>query len=159
MIDTNLRTIKMTDTSTGYYCKSGICKHCGHNELCSMQGVVRQKCDVYQPVLAFQSLAGCELSFNTFRLGHAWGKRVLPGRIVGLIDKNGHRIAEAVVEAVRIGPRGEMFQEHAAANHLMIAARPANPVAELTRKVRNLYGPNFLARAEQMSVIYLRLIE
>ena len=158
MIDANLRTLKIHD-ELGYTMKTGMCSRCGHNDLCHSQSDEVQTCAAYMPVLAFQSLAGCELSFNTVRLGSAWSKRVTPGKTVALVNKAGEKLAEAVVEAVRVGPRTQMIAEHAAANHLMVARKAQKPNAELTRVLRNLYGPNFLARAETMSVIYLRIIE
>ncbi|UKL14968.1 hypothetical protein hairong_063 [Pseudomonas phage hairong] len=156
MIDTNLRTLRFTED--GYRMKTGLCAHCGHNELCSVQSDVRQECYAFQPSLMFQSLAGTELSFNTFRLGGAWAKRVLPGRIVGLVDKNGKKLDEAVIEGIRVGPRDLMIEEHARMNHLMIASGSTQPIRDLRRKLTNLYGPNYLARADLMSVIYLRRI-
>ena len=158
MIDANLRTLKIHD-ELGYTMKNGMCSRCGSNPLCASQSSEVQTCTAYEPVLAFQSLAGCELSFNTVRLGSAWSKRVTPGSIVALVNKAGEKLAEAVVEAVRVGPREQMIAEHAGSNHLMVARKAQRPNAELTRVLRNLYGPNFLVRSETMTVIYLRIVE
>lgn len=158
MIDANLRTLKVHEEH-GYTMKTAMCSRCGYNELCGSKSDEVSACKAYEPVLAFQSLAGCELSFNTVRLGSAWSKRVKPGTTVALVNKAGEKLASAVVEAVRVGPRTQMIAEHAASNHLMIARKAQRPNAELTRVLRNLYGPNFLARAETMTVIYLRINE
>lgn len=158
MIDANLRTLKVHD-ELGYTMKTGMCSRCGRNPLCASQSDEVSTCTAYMPVLAFQSLAGCELSFNTVRLGSAWSKRVKPGQTVALVNKAGEKLAEATVEAVRVGPRELMIAEHGAANHLMVARKATRPNADLTRVLRNLYGPNFLARAETMTVIYLRVNE
>lgn len=156
MIGTNLRTLKVEDQS--YVMKNGLCANCGRGYECEVRDESYQKCQVFQPTLLFKSLAGMELSFNTIRLGDSWSKRVQVGQTVALVNEHGERIAQAVVEAVRLGPRDEMILEHSFQNHLILAKNIKTPVASMRRILRNLYGPNFLARAEKITVIYLRRI-
>lgn len=156
MIKTNLRTLKTIGAE--YLMKTGLCEACGNCEGCSIQRDDVIRCTDYQPVVAFKSFDGTEDRFNTFRLGGAWFNRVKAGQSVGLINREGIKVGEAVVEAVHCGEKEEMLQAHAAANHLILAKPDCKPVTELKRLLRNLYGPNFLAKAELMTVIYLRRV-
>lgn len=154
MINTNLRTLKVIGDE--YMMRSGLCAACGNCVDCS---VIRDDviaCSDYQPVIAFKSFDGTEGHFNTFRLGSAWAPRVKPGQHIGLINKAGIKVGEARVEAVHCGDKQQMLDEHAALNHLILARAAANPASELKRLIRNLYGPNFLAKATHMTVIYLQ---
>lgn len=154
MISTNTRFLKLLEGGQ-YQMRTGLCSTCGHNQTCLVKNEQAQVCTGYQPVLAFKSMAGTEGEFNTFRLGGAWSKRVTVGQRLGLVDSSYERVGEAIVRAVHCGPRVSMIEEHAAKNHLMLAAKPDNPVEAMTRKLRNLYGPNFLTKAELMTVFDL----
>lgn len=157
MIGSNLRTLKRDDEA--YVMKNGLCANCGYGYVCEVRDDAHQSCDVYQPVIMFKSLAGTETGFNTFRLGGSWASRVAPGKLVALVDEHGNKIAEARVEAVRIGPRDDMIRDHSQLNHLILARNSQSPAKDMQRILRNLYGPNFLARAELITVIYLRTVE
>lgn len=154
MISPNLRFLKLRDD--GYYMRNGLCGACGNYESCSIKSSKTQVCTDYQPVIHFKSLAGTEEGFNTFRLGAAWSRRVTPGQKIGLLDAAGVKQSDAEVVAVHCGPRQDMIDQHAHLNHLMLAKQPEDSAAELARILRNLYGANYLARAEVLTVIYLR---
>lgn len=156
MINPNLRFLRFNENT--YRMKNGLCNSCGHATTCAVRSEKAQQCSDYQPVLAFKSLAGTEGEFNTFRLGGAWYNRVRVGQQLGLLNHLCEKVGDALVTGVHCGSKDDMITSFAAGNHLMIAAKPDDPVAELTRKIRNLYGPNFMARAELMTVIELRRI-
>lgn len=157
MIGSNLRTLKFDGSS--YFMKTGLCSNCGQGYECNVREDDVQACQAYMPVIMFKSFAGMDTQFNTFRLGSAWKNRVYPGKIVALVDADGNKVCEAVVEAVRAGDRQQMILEHSDQNHLIIARNSRNPAKDMAKILRNLYGPNFLARAEQITVLYLRRIE
>ncbi len=157
MIGSNLRTLKRDGQA--YVMKNNLCANCGYGLICEAREDDHQSCDVYQPVLMFKSLAGTETGFNTFRLGGSWVDRVHVGKLVALVDEHGEKIAEARVEAVRVGPRDEMIRTHSHQNHLILARDSRSPATDMARILRNLYGPNFLARAELITAIYLRRVE
>lgn len=154
MISPNLRFLKLRDD--GYYMRNGLCGACGNHADCSIKSSKTQVCTDYQPVIHFKSLAGTDSDFNTFRLGSAWSRRLSPGQKIGLLDRAGLKQSEAEVISTHCGPRQDMIDQHAHLNHLMLAKQPENPAAELARILRNLYGANFLAKAEAITVIYLR---
>lgn len=153
-INSNLRHLKVVDAEF-YRMKTGLCAACGNCYGCSIQGESVQVCTDYQPVIPFKKLDGLEARFNTFRLGFAWSTRVKPGQSIGLLNREGVKFGEAVVEAVHRGDKDEMLAEHAAFNHLLIASPHEKPAQELKRLIRNLYGPNYLANADGFTVIYL----
>lgn len=154
MINPNLRFLRFNEDT--YRMKNGLCDSCGHAASCTVRNDTLQLCSEYQPVLAFKSLAGTEGAFNTFRLGGAWFRRIKLAQHLGLLNHLCEKVGDAEVVGLDCGSKEDMLMRFAAGNHLMIAAQPADPVAELTRKIRNLYGPNFMARAELMTVIHLR---
>lgn len=156
MINPNLRFLRFNENT--YRMKNGLCNSCGHATTCPVRSEQAQQCSDYQPVLAFKSLAGTEGEFNTFRLGGAWYSRVRERQRLALLNHLCEKVGDAVVTSVHCGPKEDMIAQFAAGNHLMIAAQPEDPVAELTRKIRNLYGTNFMARAELMTVIKLKRI-
>jgi len=158
MINPNLRYLKHSNGT--YSMKRGLCESCGISKSCPISSLDTHACTDYQPVIPFKSLAGTEGLFNTFRLGGAWNFRVTPGQRIGLLDGKCNKIGEAVVESVVCGDKSEMLDQHAHMNHLILAKTVDDPVAELSRLVRNMYGTNFLARAKLFTVIYLqRVIE
>lgn len=138
-----------------YTMKSGLCEACGNCVDCPIKRDNVQACTEYQPVIAFKSFNGTEADFNTFRLGGAWSKRVKPGDTVGLINREGEKVGEALVKAVHCDEKSKMLDQHAHHNHLILASKHHNPPQELKRLIRNLYGPNFLEKASLMTVIYL----
>lgn len=155
MISANLRFLKHRE-GEGYYMKNGLCESCGHHLHCGIESAETRLCTGYQPVIPFKSLAGTEGLFNTFRLGGAWANRVKKGDTIGLLNTQGEKVATAVVRSVHVATKEEMLAEHAHLNHLMLAKGSRDPVADLTKTVRNLYGTNFFAKAALMTVIYLR---
>lgn len=152
MINTNLRYLKVRE---GAYCMSNLCESCGNNQSCSIRSQANLICTDYQPALPFKSFAGTETSFNTFRLGAAWSKRVQPGQLVGLINSRLEKEGEARVTAVHCGDKLRMLELHAARNHLMLAKPHSDPAIELARLLRNLYGGGFFAKAGFLTVIDL----
>lgn len=158
MISANLRFLKRREDGT-YYMKNGLCDSCGKGPTCSIRNSQTQLCVEYQPVIPFKSLAGTEGQFNTFRLGGAWFNRVREGDTIGLLNTTGEKMATAEVRSVHVASKEEMLAEHAHLNHLMLAKASKDPVSDLTKTVRNLYGTNFFAKAPLMTVIYLSRIE
>lgn len=156
MINPNLRFLRFNENT--YRMRNGLCDSCGHAYDCTVRKPTVQMCSDYQPVLAFKSLDGTEGAFNTFRLGGAWSKRVRRGQALALLNSACEKVGEAEVMDVHCGSKEEMLEKHAHRNHLMLAKKPEDPVAELVRIMRNLYGANFLARAELMTVIDLQRI-
>jgi len=154
-INSNLRHLKVVENDR-FHMKSGLCNACGNRHSCSIKSEATQLCTDYQPVIPFMKLDGMGEEFNTFRLGSAWARRVKPGQAIGLLNRQGEKIGEAVVKAVHCGDKEEMLNEHARYNHLMIAKPHDNPAAELKRLIRNMYGTNYLANASSFSVIYLK---
>lgn len=154
-INSNLRHLKVVDAEF-YHMKSGLCDACGNCQSCSIKGEKVQVCTDYQPVIPFKKLDGMNDEFNTFRLGSAWSRRVKPGQSIGLLNREGLKVGEAIVKAVHCGDKDEMLKEHAQHNHLMIAEPHEKPASELKRRIRNMYGPNYLANADSFSVIYLK---
>ena len=154
MINPNLRHLKRE--SGVYRMRRGLCESCGLSASCKIASLEAVACTAYQPVLAFKSLGGTEGQFNTFRLGSAWAARVQVGQLVGLLDGKCEKVGEAVIEAVHCGGKAEMLRDHAYMNHLMLANPHIDPVGDLARRIRNLYGTNFMNRAEKFTVIYLR---
>lgn len=157
MIGSNLRTLKFNGLV--YTMKTGLCSNCGYGYDCEVREETHQECGMYMPVIMFKSFAGMETSFNTFRLGSAWKNRVEVGSKVALVNAEGEIVCEAVVEAVRAGKRQQMILDHSDQNHLIMARNSTSPAKDMAKILRNLYGPNFLARAEQITVLYLRRIE
>lgn len=156
MIGSNLRTLKVVDLT--YTMKNGLCANCGRGVECEVRDDSFQACDSYMPVIMFKDLRGTDTGFNTFRLGDSWFKRVKVGSIVALVNDQGECLSQAIVEAVRCDDRDYMIREHSFQNHLILARNSKTPVNDMRRILRNLYGPNFLARAEKITAIYLRRI-
>lgn len=154
MINPNLRFLKFSDGT--YTMKRGLCESCGHFASCKIVNLDTMACTDYQPVIAFKNLAGTEDRFNTFRLGGAWSFRVKVGQSIGLLDGKCNKVGEAVIEGVHCGDKLDMLKAHAHMNHLMLAKPHEDPVADLARRIRNLYGTNFFANAELFTVIYLK---
>lgn len=154
MINPNLRFLKFSNGT--YSMKRGLCESCGHFASCKSANLETIACTDYQPVIAFKNLAGTEGRFNTFRLGGAWKFRVQPGQLIGILDGRCDKVGEAIVEAIHCGDKLEMLNAHAHMNHLILAKPHEDPVADLARRIRNLYGTNFFAKAELFTVIYLK---
>ena len=153
MINPNLRFLRFDEGS--YRMKSGLCDSCGEAAGCPTRAEKVEVCTGFQPVIAFKSLAGTETDFNTFRLGGAWSNRVKPGQKIGILNAKCEKVGDAVVKAVHVGPKESMIDTHARHNHLIKARGSEQPASELKRLLRNLYGTNFMAKAELMTVIYL----
>lgn len=154
-INPNLRFLRFDEVT--YRMKQGLCDSCGVSDGCSIRAGGVQQCTDYQPVISFKSLKGTEGEFNTFRLGGAWFTRVKPGQLIGILNDKCEKVGDALVKAVHCGDKQRMLNDHASMNHLILSRETDEPAVELRRLIRNLYGTNFLAKAELMTVIYLKM--
>lgn len=154
MINPNLRFLKHANGT--YTMKRGLCESCGHFASCKIANLDTMACTDYQPVIAFKNLAGTEGRFNTFRLGSAWSYRVVEGQTIGILNGRCEKVGEAIIEAIHCGEKLDMLKAHAHMNHLMLAKPHEDPVADLSRRIRNLYGTNFYSKAQLFTVICLK---
>lgn len=105
-------------------------------------------------------LAGIEGTFNTFRLGVAWSKRVSEGDMVLLINKpKAQVIGRAQVQSVSVGTLSEMAVTDARFNHnqkgLDVEGAPARMIASMIKR----YGPQMCRETSKVTVINLQMVE
>ncbi|AYN97038.1 hypothetical protein EAW52_25505 [Pseudomonas sp. LTJR-52] len=81
------------------------------------------------------------------------------GDTIGLLNTTREKMGTTAVRSVHVVSKEEMLAEHAHLNHLMLAKGSKDPVADLTKTVRNLYGTNSFAKVPLITVIYLRRFE
>jgi hypothetical protein len=112
-------------------------------------------CGVFMPVLTFKDDTGLSRTFNTFRRGPGWYRRVNKGtRVRFYATYIDDFVGEGqVVEQFR-GPLGHMLEQHAAMNHLMRDLNAPDASAQLQRILIALYGRNYAAPDAEYSVIY-----
>lgn len=112
-------------------------------------------CSMHQPVIAFNksALDGLTGDFNTFRPGVAWGSRVTPKQVIGLLNTNTDKlICKVSVTAVECGSLDDMIEKHAKANHLI----SADPSKDLKKAMMRMYGPQIINEDTKVSVISMR---
>lgn len=100
-------------------------------------------------------VCGIEGSFNTFRLGLAYSKRLLVGDRVFLADTKAKAvIAEAAVEYLHVGPLEDMLQRHAFMNHA-VRYEADNHSQKLYDILMKFYGPHIVTLKKKTTVIGL----
>ena len=98
--------------------------------------------------------------FNTVRLGTKWGKTLVPGDVVYLLDKpHSMLIGRAKVERVLIGKLGEMATAHAAHNHNQVGLDPEGAPLRLITNMIKRYGPHRCDENKRVTVIYLKRLK
>lgn len=109
-------------------------------------------------VLDFQPpFSGVDGSFNTFRLGASWSKRLLEGDVVLLVDTKTRQVfGRAKVLTIGVGPLLEMLDRHAAMNHSQLGKGRKEASDDLHRRILKRYGPRIATDNKATSVIYLR---
>lgn len=151
-----------------------ICDHCARRS-CRYRGYMKRakfvrleamSCNLFLPALGFSVLKGLDLeTWNTFRLGGAWAKRLSPGEDVAVIDtKNNRFVGMARVESVYLGDLDTLLAQHASANHAIIheytheGLRLEDAGDRLMRILKNAYGSTYTHGERTATVIYLRKI-
>lgn len=116
------------------------------------------KCKMFVPPLFFMDDVGLNTEgCNTFRLGSAWGNRVLPGDEIALIHRpTSELIRVATVKQVLVREKMSAIRNHSHKNHTFIddglsRGRAAKLMADLLPK---LNGPLIFKHATHISVIY-----
>ncbi len=109
-------------------------------------------------VIGFRApIVGIEERFNTFRLGTAWSKLLIPGMKVILINETAKMtIAMAEVERVEVGTLAEMCERHAHENHSHLHVTDGRAGEMLNAKLKRLYGPHIATDTKRCTVIWLR---
>ena len=118
-------------------------------------------CRDYTITIPFkQSAKGLEIDrFNTFRLGDAWAKRVVPGMRVAL-SRHGKVVKYATVENVFNGDKLEMAKMFAKDNHTIMSIE-VNESAEqkMLKLLKNTCGTRSFNHYKTVTVIYLNTVD
>ncbi len=167
----------MTIRSKGFVEKEGqdLCEYCAFSEpfekfeecwvdRSSKDGLMKNgisqiitHCSMHQPVISFDKnqLSGLEGTFNTFRPGVAWQKRLVQKQVVGLSNSNTDKLfCKASVVGVECGRLDGMLEKHAKMNHLILA----DPSKDLSAVMIRLYGPHIIQDESMVSVITMKRI-
>lgn len=105
-------------------------------------------------------MEGIEGEFNTFRLGGAWAKRVVPGDTVWLMDKKQFLIfGSATVTEIHVGKLNEMSDLYACHNHNQKGLDPEGANKRLITNMIKRYGPNMCDENKRVTVICMRRTE
>jgi len=145
-----------------------LCDQCGLGARCSIRSTVAKlnkegvvilpvkTCKEFRHRIPFQSERGLiKDRVNTFRMGAAWSGRIDPGNIVLLTNsKTGAVYGEAEVIEKHVGSFEEMATAHALNNHMLIDSGEADPVEAMYTILQKSYGPLYVSRDKQVSVIY-----
>ena len=108
------------------------------------------------PVLMFRSQRGTDgPSFNTFRLGGAWSKRLYPGLEVALLDDKHGLFAKALVTNVYFGAIEDMALMFGKDNHMLVGKDVDLPT-DMLKVLRNAYGGMIFRAHDSATVIYLQ---
>lgn len=101
-------------------------------------------------------IVGIEGSFNTFRLGLFYSKRLQAGDIVYLMDNREKRvIGKAEVTGVDCGALSDMLASHARMNHAVLFHMDGHAEA-LGGILRRFYGPHIAVPSKKTTVIHLK---
>lgn len=154
----NFRGIKL-DGSHFVATDRVLCERC-HHPVCSDYAALR--CEDYSSALKFKPpLRGFDKpSFNTFRLGGAWAKRLRVGSIVALIDsKTDSAFAHARVTDVKVGNKHEMARLYGKDNHTMQALNVTTDIEEaMLKRLKATSGSMIYNSTDTATVIYLEKI-
>jgi hypothetical protein len=174
MIDTNVRSVKRTDSGATILTKateklSSLCNHCGIQRACdhyarihAIQRVAKitapvTRCALYQYPIHFTSALGLDTpGFNTTRLGEAWSKRIRVGDSIALLNHDKQLIDSARVSQVAVTPLTvEGLLLYAKFNHMLInqAMSDEDAAARLLKILRNNYGKLVFERSATVTVI------
>ena len=109
------------------------------------------------PVLTFKDDTGlAQGTWNTFRRGPGWYRRVEPGtRVRFYATYFEDFVGEGTVVEKSFGTLGHLLEQHAAMNHLMRDLNAPDASAQLQRILIALYGRNYAAPDAEYSVIYV----
>jgi hypothetical protein len=111
------------------------------------------------PVIGFiPPVVGVDDSFNTFRLGHAFAKRLAPNQEVFLMDEKTKTVfGRAVVTDVSTGQLKQLCMLHGSKNHTELGKPdPENSPERLFAWIQKIYGPHIATEGKKSTVIYLR---
>ena len=149
----NMRRVQFVeDEDSRYYAsKAELCAYCGALPTCSLRkskqqqwrGLLQKACEAFLPILAFSQPKGLEREFNTFRMGTAWAKRLVPGSLVALMDtKRDEIIGQAKVTALFTGDKREMAKAYGEDNHILLSRgiKGLEAEAAMLKVLRNTFG-------------------
>lgn len=174
MVDTNVRSVKRTETGATILTKStaglkSLCNHCAMVNHCEHSAVIKSAeragkltapvttCSEYHYPIHFMDTRGIDAyGFNTVRIGEAWSKRLQAGDTVGLLNHDKQLVTTAqvkVVEVVTLDTNGLL--PYAGSNHLLVH-EPIDvdqAVDKLLKILRNSYGKLVFERNKTATVI------
>ena len=105
-------------------------------------------------------IIGLEDSFNTFRLGSFYHKRLSPGDHVYLLnEKEKMVIGKALVEKIEFGRLDELCVMYAHRNHTELQNDAVNAPARLYATLQKIYGPHIVSPSKKATVIFLRRLQ
>jgi hypothetical protein len=105
-------------------------------------------------------IEGIDGSFNTFRIGSGYFKRLNEGEEVFLMNEKTKTVfGKAVVEKLDNGPMGEMCMIHAHKNHTELNNNDGLSHERLFGLLQKIYGPHIALPVKKVTVIYLRRTE
>ncbi|MGZ8172965.1 MAG: hypothetical protein ACXWT0_03830 [Methylobacter sp.] len=141
--------------------KEVLCSRCIH-PVCADFAALR--CHDFTPALKFKPpLRGFDnATFNTFRCGVAWSKRVTPGSLVALVNaKTDEAFGYAKVTAAHVGEKRSMAELHGEFNHSIQALEIKTNIADvMLKRLKNSSGSMIYNNNDKVTVIYLeRLTE
>jgi len=174
MVDTNVRSVKRTDTGATILTKatakmSSLCNHCAMIDHCEHRAQISSaahagkltvsvtNCAEYRYPIHFVDTKGTNAhSFNTVRLGEAWSKRLNVGDTVGLLNHEKRLITTAqvrLIEVVSLDTVGLL--PYASQNHMLIDEDiDADQAADKLLKIlRNSYGKLVFERNRTATII------
>lgn len=156
-LDTNYRGITLNE-GTYQAAKEVLCGKCLH-PVC--QDFAAMRCEDFTPALKFKPpMRGFEFeTFNTFRIGDAWSKRLKPGSLIAIVNARTNEVfGHAEVTAVYVGDKREMADRHGQFNHNIQALEIRDNIAQtMLKRLKNSSGSRVYDGSEQVTVIYLRL--
>jgi hypothetical protein len=148
--------------------RDNLCNFCGFDD-CSIRAIhdrLRENkfgaklriitCKTFIPVLEFRQPLGLQGSFNTFRLGGGWAKRLVPEQVVSLSGPS--LVASARVREVHLGTFNEMNARFGPQNHMMIHATKEKLDWSLDKIMLSNYGPRVFNPEGPVSVIALERV-
>lgn len=154
----NFRGIKIVDGS--YQSKKSLCDRCFH-PVCS--DFAATDCKDMTFALKFnRPLRGFDLPlFNTFRIGEAWSKRLMPGSIVALVDSETDKpFSYAKVISVHCGGKESMARLYGQFNHNIQALKIVDNIATvMLNRLKNASGTLIYNNSDKATVVFLETIE
>lgn len=105
-------------------------------------------------------MSGLDGEFNTFRLGVAWSKRVVPGDEVLLLDKKTFSIiGRAEITEIHVGTLIDMSALHALRNHNQLGLDPEGAGERLRANMIRRYGPQKCGPESKVTVMQMKRID